>query len=134
MDDSKPVPLFQKVDSVQFYVPDIEAGIRFYRDLLGHEIVWRTESAVGFRLPESEAEIVIQNEREYQETDLLVESADDAARRIKESGGRVVVPPFDVRIGRAVVVEDPWSNRIVLLDASKGKLLTDVDGNVIGVG
>ena len=134
MDDSRPAPLFQKVDSVQFYVPDIDAGIRFYRDLLGHEIVWRSKSAVGLRLPDSEAEIVIQNDREYQETDFKVGSADAAARRFQESGGRVVVPPFDIRIGRAVVVEDPWSNRMVLLDSSKGSLVTDADRNVVGVG
>ncbi len=42
------------------------------------------------------------------------------------------MPPFDIQIGRAVVVEDPWGNRFVLLDASKGLLVTDADGNVIG--
>jgi hypothetical protein len=35
-------------------------------------------------------------------------------------------------LGRAVVVQDPWGNRFVLLDASKGLLVTDADGNVIG--
>ncbi|HAL47739.1 MAG: bleomycin resistance protein [SAR202 cluster bacterium] len=133
MDEPNPSPLIQSIDGVQHHVPDLEAGVRFYHDLLGHEIIWRTETAVGFRMPDSDAEIVIQNEREYQETDLKVDSADDAANRIQESGGCVVVPPFDIPIGRAVVVEDPWGNRMVLLDSSKGKLLTDVDGNVTGV-
>ena len=134
MSDSSPVPLFQKVDSVQFYVPDIEAGVRYYRDMLGHEIIWRTESAVGFRLPDSEAEIVIQNVRDYQEIDLKVDSADAAAQRIQDAGGEIIVPPFDIQIGRAVVVEDPWGNRMTLLDSSKGSLITNADGNVIGVG
>ncbi len=134
MNEFIPDPLFQKVDAVQFYVPDIEAGIRYYRDMLGHEVIWRTESGVGFRMPGSEAEIVIQNEREFQEVDLKVESADAAALRIRDAGGKIIVPPFDIKIGRAVVVEDPWGNRIVLLDSSKGQLITDADGNVIGVG
>ncbi|MCH7800182.1 MAG: VOC family protein [Chloroflexi bacterium] len=134
MSDSNPVPLFQNVDSVQFYVPDIEAGVRYYRDMLGHEIIWRTESAVGFRLPDSEAEIVIQNVRDYQEIDLKVDSADAAAQRIQDAGGEIIVPPFDIQIGRAVVVEDPWGNRMALLDSSKGSLITNADGNVIGVG
>jgi len=30
------------------------------------------------------------------------------------------------------VLEDPWGNPLVLLDASKGLLKTDADGNVIG--
>ena len=57
---------FQMVDAVQFYVPDIEAGVRYYGDLLGHEIIRKTESAVGLRMSDSEAKIVIQNERDYQ--------------------------------------------------------------------
>ena len=133
MDDTKSATLFQMVDAVQFYVPDIEAGVRYYGDILGHEIIRKTESAVGLRMPGSEAEIVIQNEREYREIDLSVESADAAARRIEDAGGKIIVPPFDIQIGRAVVVEDPWGNRMVLLDSSKGHLVTDADGIVTGV-
>ena len=48
------------------------------------------------------------------------------------AGGSIVVPPFDIQIGRCVVVRDPWGTVLVLLDMSKGTLLTDGDGNVIG--
>jgi len=44
----------------------------------------------------------------------------------------VLVAPFDIQIGRAAVVEDPWGNRFVLLDATQGLLVTDADGNVVG--
>ncbi len=44
--------------SFQIHVPDLEAGLRFYRDQLGHEVAWRTERAIGLRLPESDAELV----------------------------------------------------------------------------
>jgi hypothetical protein len=66
------------------------------------------------------------------ETDLKVDSADADAARITAASGRVVVPPFDIQIGRAVVVEDPWGNQLVLLDASKRLLATGAEGNVIG--
>jgi len=49
-----------------------------------------------------------------------VESEDAAARRIEDAGGKIIVPPFDIQIGRAVVVEDPWGNHMVLLDSRKG--------------
>ena len=49
-----------------------------------------------------------------------------------EAGGKVVVPPFGIQIGRCAVVQDPWGNEFVLLDASKGLLVTDEEGNVIG--
>ena len=61
-----------------------------------------------------------------------MDSADEAAARIEEAGGRVVVEPFDIQIGRCAVVADPWDNRLVVLDMSKGKLTTDADGNVLG--
>jgi hypothetical protein len=35
-------------------------------------------------------------------------------------------------IGKRVVVKDPWDNQLVLLDAIKGFLRTDDQGNVIG--
>ena len=124
--------LIRKVDCVRFYVPDLEAGLSFYRDRLGHELIWRTDSAAGLRLPESDAEIVIQTERQGPETDLLVDSADKAAGLIEQAGGKVIVPPFDIQIGRCVVVEDPWGNTLVLLDGSKGMLKTDTEGIVIG--
>jgi len=124
--------LIRKVDCVRLYVPDLEAGLAFYRDRLGHGLIWRTESAAGLRLPESEAELVLQTESQRQEVDLLVDSAEEAAKLIEQAGGKVIVPPFDIQIGRCVVLEDPWGNPLVLLDTSKGLLKTDVDGNVIG--
>jgi hypothetical protein len=84
-------------------------------------------------MPDTDAEIVLFTDRREQEIDLLVDSADAAVERFEASGGVVVVPPFDIRIGRCAVVRDPWGNELVLLDASKGLLVTDADGNVTGV-
>jgi predicted enzyme related to lactoylglutathione lyase len=132
MKPSKPGPLAHKIDCVRLYVSDLDSGLAFYRDQLGHELIWRTERAAGLRMPETDAEIVLQTEDKKQEIDLKVESAEAAAVHFKEAGGKVLVPPFDIQIGRAVVVEDPWGNPFVLLDASKGLLVTDADGNVVG--
>jgi lactoylglutathione lyase len=124
-------PLFRKVDSLQLAVSDLDEAIAFYRDRLGHELIWRSAVAAGLRMPESDAEIVVQTERPEPEVDLLVESADEAVARFVGAGGRVVVEPFEIAIGRCVVVEDPWGNRLVLLDLSKGSLVTDSAGNVL---
>jgi predicted enzyme related to lactoylglutathione lyase len=125
--------LIRKVDCVRLHVPDLEAGLAFYRDRLGHPLIWRTARAAGLRLPETDTELVIQTEEQRQEIDFLVDSANAAAGLIEQSGGKAIVPPFDIQIGRCVVVEDPRGNPLVLLDASKGFLETDANGNVIGI-
>lgn len=125
--------LFRKIDCLQIPVPDLEAGLAFYRDKLGHELIWRIDTAAGLRMPDTDAEIVIQTERPHLEANIKVASADDAAARVVEAGGNLVAGPFDIQIGRCAVVLDPWGNTLVLLDSSKGRLLTDAEGNVIGV-
>ena len=133
MQPSLPRPLVQSVDALQIPVPDIDAGLAFYRDRLGHRLLWRTETAAGLAMPDTETEIVIQTERQELEANLKVASVADAVARFSKAGGRVLVEPFDIQIGRCAIVEDPWSNRLVILDATKGSLVTDAEGNVTGV-
>jgi predicted enzyme related to lactoylglutathione lyase len=130
--DHQHAPLIRKVDCVQIHVPDLDAGLAFYRDQLGHQLVWRTERAAGLRLPDTDAEIVLQIERPGIEINLLVDAVDVAVARIVAAGGSVLVPPFEIQIGRCVVVQDPWGTNLILLDTSKGLLETDADGNIIG--
>ncbi len=125
-------PLMQKVDCVRLYVPDLDAGLAFYRDQLGHQVIWRSKDAVGLRLPDTDAEIVLQTERHEPEIDFKVQSAKAAADWFATAGGTILVAPFDIKIGQAVVVQDPRGNRFVLLDMSKGRLVTDAGGNIIG--
>ena len=55
-----------------------------------------------------------------------------AVDRVVDAGGRVLEPPRDIQIGRCAVLADPWGNALVLLDMSKGALIIDAAGNVIG--
>lgn len=124
--------LLRRVDCVRLPVANLESGLAFYRDALGLELVWRDGDSAGLRMPVDGTEIVIHTGGGGPETDLLVNSADEAARIITEAGGSVSVDPFDIRIGRCCVVCDPWGNELVLLDFSKGLLQTDGQGNVTG--
>jgi lactoylglutathione lyase len=114
------------------WVPDLDEAIAFYRDQLGHPLIWRIPDAAGLKMPDTDAEIVLQTGRTRTEIDFLVGSADEAARKFEKAGGKIVVAPFDIHIGRCAVVKDPWEHELVLLDMSKGRLLTDEQGNVIG--
>jgi hypothetical protein len=70
----------------------------------------------------------VQTERPELEPNLSVASADAAARQFAAAGGTVLIEPFDIAIGRCVVVKDPWANRLLLLDHRNGRLLTDAAG------
>lgn len=126
-------PLFRLVDCVAVQVPSVEEGVAFYRDKLGHSLIWRTNDSAGLRLPDTETELVIYTEKRGVEVDMLVDSVDPAVKRWRESGGAVIVEPFDIPIGRCAVLRDPWGNQLVILDQSKGLFVTDSDGNVTGV-
>lgn len=132
-------PLLRKVDAVTIPVPDLDIGLRFYRDQLGHEIRWRNDALgqVGLGLPDSDSEIVLATRqsaagRAY-EPNWLVSSADEAAEIIVAAGGRLVVGPEDIPVGNLVVAEDPFGNVLVLLDLSKGRYVVDQTGRVTGV-
>ena len=129
----RPRGLLGKVDCVQLPVPDLEPGLAFYRDRLGHQLVWRTATAAGLRLADSDSELVLQTQRPQPEVNFLVSSVDQAVTQPTRAGGTVVVEPFDIAVGRVAVIADPFENPLTILDPTKGRYLTDADGNVTGV-
>lgn len=124
-------PLFTKIDCLSLPVPDLDAALAFYVDRLGHELIWRSDTAAGLRLPESDAELVLHTDDRPMETDLTVESVPEAVERFTAAGGKVRYGPFEIQIGRAAVVEDPWGNVLVILDISKGLFQVDEHKRVI---
>ena len=130
----RPLPLLRQIDAVTVPVPDLDSGLRFYRDALGHPLVWRDDTLgqAGLRLPDSDTEIVLSTGMAYA-PNWLVASADEAAEVFAASGGRVVTAPFDIPVGRVAVVCDAFDNVLVLVDLSVGRYTTDDTGSVTGV-
>jgi predicted enzyme related to lactoylglutathione lyase len=124
----------RKVDAVTIPVPDLDSGLRFYRDGLGHELQWRNDELgqAALSVPDSDTEIVLSTRLGY-EPNWLVFSVDDAAEAVRTAGGRVITEPSDIPIGRVVVVADAFDNALVLLDLSKGRYATDDTGSVTGI-
>jgi lactoylglutathione lyase len=124
--------LFVKIDCLRLPVRDLDEALAFYSDKLGHALIWRTDVAAGLRLPDSNAELVLQTERPEIETDLSVESVEVAVERFVAAGGSLIAAPFEIQMGRCTVVADPFGNVQVTLDASRGLLTTDAEGRVVG--
>jgi predicted enzyme related to lactoylglutathione lyase len=127
-------PLFKRLDAVTVPVPDLDAGLRFYSRALGHGLKWRNDETgqAGLALPGTSTELVLATGLRY-EPNWLVDSADAAAERVRAAGGTVLNGPFDLPVGRAVVVADPFDNVLLLIDLSKGRYVVDESGSVTGV-
>lgn len=121
------------IDCVRLFVKDLEQGLAFYHQGLGLPLVWKKEDSAGLQLGPGDAELVIQTKDQWFEVDLKVPSVERAVTTIKEGGGSVVVEPFDIDIGKAAVIRDPWDNTFLMLDMSKGKYMTDEDGHITGL-
>lgn len=126
--------VLRAVDAVTVTVPDLDAGLRFYRDVLGHDLRWRNDAVgqAGLRVPEAETEIVLTTRHGYA-PNWLVDSVERAVRVFRAGGGAVLAEPVDIPVGHLAVVADPFGNVLVLVDLTKGRYTTDADGTVTGV-
>ena len=125
-------PLLRQLDAVTVSVPDLDQGLAFYRDQLGHELLWRNDAVgqAGLRLPDSATELVLSTALEYAPNWLVI-SVDAAVARLVAAGGRVVSPPAPIPVGRVAVVAHPFGNPLVLVDLSSGAYVTDDAGRVV---
>jgi predicted enzyme related to lactoylglutathione lyase len=113
--------LLRRIDAVTVPVPDLDAGLRFYGEVLGHHVAWRNDDVgqAGLELPDGDSELVLTTEQRY-EPNWLVASADEAVQLFRDHGGSVVAEPADIPVGRVGVVVDPCGNVLDLVDLSKG--------------
>jgi len=130
-----PRPLFTNVDCLGVQVPDLDEALSFYRDKLGHKLLWRKETSAGLSFADSQKmpELVLHTDPWSIATAIKVESVPEAIERFVSSGGSLLEPVSEIPIGRLAVVSDPWNNHLVILDSSKGEFQTDQDQNVTDV-
>jgi len=124
--------MFESIDCLMFYVPDLDEGMKYYHDKLGLKMAWKSENAIGLLMGDGRTEIVIQNTEKKAETDIKVKSVIETVATIKKSGGKIICGPFEIKIGKCAVIQDPWENKMVILDTTKGAFVTDKEGNIIG--
>ena len=114
-------------------VGNLDAAISFYQDKLGHRLLCGAITRQALRFLKTDAELAGRLDI-GPETDILVRDVDKAYATFLRAGGESVQPPFDIAIGRRARVRDPFGNELAILDQSKGRLVTDTDGRVVGVG
>lgn len=129
-----PEPVLRMVDAITVAVPDLDRGLQFYRDELGHALLWRDDERgqAGLRLPDGATELVLSTHLGYA-PNWLVSSVADAVARFVAAGGTLLAAPTPIPVGWLAVVADPFGNPLVLLDLSAGRYTTDATGRVTGV-
>ncbi|MDD3960158.1 MAG: VOC family protein, partial [Oscillospiraceae bacterium] len=82
--------LFRNIDCIQFYVSDLDEGIKYYCDSFGLKLLWRAETSVGLGMENEIAEVVLQTDRKKMNVDFKVESVVDSLEIITASGGKII--------------------------------------------
>lgn len=124
--------LFQNIDCIHLRVPNLADGLAFYRDKLGLKLLWQTQTSCGLGMENDITEIVLSTQ-DLLTVDIKVPSVEQALPTFLAAGGIVEEGPFDIDIGKCVVVTDPFGNKYCLLDTTKGTYDTNDDGSVAGV-
>ena len=63
--------LLKNIDCIEFYVSDLDDGIKYYCDSLGLKLLWRADTSVGLGMENDISEIVLQTDRKKMNVDLF---------------------------------------------------------------
>jgi len=112
-----------KIDSILFYVKDLETASEFYEKNLGLKRVWSDKNAkmIGFVFPKSDSEIVIHSNKRTPgpSFSFLVKDVTAFCKTWKKKGYRILKEPFNVRTGKFAVISDIDGNGIPIIDLTK---------------
>jgi lactoylglutathione lyase len=115
--------MLRKIDCVMIRVEDVDLSAVYYAKVFGLRFKWSGEGAVGLVFPETDAEIVLHRETNIPssvEVHYLVDDVVVAVARYAAEGCEILVPPFDITIGKCAVIRDPFGTRLCILDTTKG--------------
>ena len=117
--------MLKKIDCVMIKVPDPWKAAPYYQRVFGLNPIWQDERSIGMQFSDGDpgTEIVlhcIESIPVVIDVNYLVEDVTKAVVHFQSNGCTIMVPPFDIPIGKCAVIRDPndlvWS----ILDMTKG--------------
>jgi len=112
-----------KIDSIMFYVSNLEKAAKFYENELGLNRVWtdKERGMIGFVFAESDSEIVIHDDVSIPNPSFSfrVENVEEFCDEYQKRGYAVAQKPFDVRCGKFAVLVDPDGNELPIIDLTR---------------
>ena len=116
--------MLNKVACIMISVRDLAEAKDFYADVFGLKPIWEDQNRgqAGLLFPASETEIVLHTDPDRPgqvEVYYLVENVHAALEKYVDQGCKVLTEPFAMRMGQGAIVQDPFGNRLCILDMSK---------------
>jgi catechol 2,3-dioxygenase-like lactoylglutathione lyase family enzyme len=110
--------MLKKVDRILLRVPQLEAAVKYYRDVLHLALVRLSGNIASFKLTEQDAELVLHDDPDLPDDEIyyLVDDVRDLYRRRDELRLKFAGPPVQVSRGFRGTAKDPFGNVLLLLD------------------
>jgi catechol 2,3-dioxygenase-like lactoylglutathione lyase family enzyme len=118
-----PQEAWMKLSLIYLPVKDLKAALALYRDTLGFEESWREgELTAGLALPGTDVQLMLDQDAPEGDKPGPFFQVDDVDAFYAEHQGDLafVASPKDIPPGRYVAFDDPWGNRVHVLDMSAG--------------
>jgi catechol 2,3-dioxygenase-like lactoylglutathione lyase family enzyme len=112
--------MLKKVDRILLRVPQLEAAVKYYRDVLGMTVTRQAGNIASLKLAEQETELVLHDDPDLPAEALyyLVDDVRDIYRRREALRLKFAGPPIQVSKGFRATAKDPFGNVLLLLDRS----------------
>jgi catechol 2,3-dioxygenase-like lactoylglutathione lyase family enzyme len=110
--------MLQKIDRILLRVPQLEAAVKYYRDVLGMPLTRQAGNIASFKLIGQDTELVLHTDADLpgEATYFLVDDCRDLFRRRAELRLTFASAPVAVSRGYRATVKDPFGNVLLLLD------------------
>lgn len=112
--------MLRRIDRVILRVSGLESAVRYYRDVLGLQLIKQDARLANFRLADGETELVIHDDADLpaEAVYYLVDNVRDLYARREALKLKFISPPNPVAHGYRATVRDPFGTVMLLLDRS----------------
>jgi catechol 2,3-dioxygenase-like lactoylglutathione lyase family enzyme len=120
--------MLRRIDRIILRVPNLESAVRYYRDVLGLEVIRQDAAIAGLRMRDGESELILHNDPDLPDEAIyyLVDDVRDLYQRREALGLKFSGAPTAVSKGYRATVRDPFGTVLLLIDRSGGAQGLDV--------
>lgn len=110
--------MFRRIDRIILRVPHLAAAVRYYRDVLGLQLLKEDQRLASFRFPEGATELVLHCDPDLpaEATYYLVDDVRQLYQRREELKIQFVQTPAPGARGYRAAIKDPLGNVLLIVD------------------